>query len=230
MSKTILLVDDDAKLRKMLENYLSGYGYEIVSLPDGNNAMEEVEKRKPSAVVLDVMMPGKDGFEVLADIRKISQVPVLMLTAKGDESDRIVGLEMGADDYLPKPFSVRELLARIRAMLRRYSPEQTVAGDVLEAGGISLDLSRQALMVEKMEYELTTAEFNVLSTLMRQPDVPVSREKLLDEGWGTDAVVNDRTVDVHVSRIRGFLKKHAGYEGRIKAVWGVGYKFVGKKS
>lgn len=230
MKDTIFLVDDDSKLRKMVGEYLSGYGYEIVELADGNTVAHEVQKRNPSGVVLDVMMPGKDGFQVLAEIRKISQVPVLMLTAKGEGADRIVGLEMGADDYLPKPFNIRELLARIRAMLRRYSPELVHKGDVLESDGITLDLSSQTLRVEKIEYELTTIEFNVLSTLMRQPNVPVSREMLLDEGWGVGSVVCDRTVDVHISRIRGFLKKHTGHEGRIKTVWGVGYKFVGKKA
>ena len=229
MKKIIFLIDDDPKLRSMLAGYLGGYGYEVIEFPDGNDAAEQVVEKKPSGVVLDVMMPGKDGFEVLADIRRVSKVPVLMLTAKGEDSDRIVGLEMGADDYLPKPFNVRELLARIRAMLRRYVPEFHEQ-ECLNVGGLSLDLSRQVLGVGDMEYELTTIEFNVLTTLMNNPDVPVSREALLNEGWGPDAIVCDRTVDVHVSRIRGLLKNHEGHEGRIKTVWGVGYKFVGKSA
>lgn len=227
MNDLILIIDDDAKLRKMLGEYLMGYDYAVRELPDGMDAAREVGLQRPSVVVLDVMMPGKDGFEVLSDIRRVSRVPVIMLTAKGEASDRIVGLEMGADDYLPKPFNLRELLARIRAAIRRYDPDVMQQG-TLEQGGVSLDLSRQIMTVDSMEYDLTTAEYNVLSILMRHPDVPISRETLLDMGWGAESVVSDRTVDAHVSRIRALLKKHAGHENRIKTVWGVGYKFVGK--
>jgi len=227
MKGLILLIDDDAKLRKMVVQYLAGYGYAVRELPDGTDAAAQVERLRPSAVILDVMMPGRDGFMVLSDIRRVSEAPVIMLTAKGDPSDRVVGLEMGADDYLPKPFDLRELLARIRAALRRYTPapeEQTV----LDAGGVALDLSRQVMAVDGSEYELSTAEFNVLSSLMRHPDVPLSRDALLDMGWGAESIVSDRTVDVHISRIRSILKQHAGHADRIKTVWGTGYKFVGK--
>lgn len=227
MRETILIIDDDAKLRTMLREYLAGYGYNVCELSDGLDAVGNVERLQPSVVVLDVMMPGRDGFEVLADIRRVSQVPVIMLTAKGDPADRVVGLEMGADDYLPKPFNLRELLARIRAAIRRYAPQSRPVV-ALTFSGVSLDLSRQILAVDCTEYELSTAEFNILSTLMRHPDQPVSRETLLDTGWGTEAIVLDRTVDVHVSRIRAILKKHQGYESRIKTVWGQGYKFVSK--
>ncbi|MGE4422861.1 MAG: response regulator transcription factor [Pseudodesulfovibrio sp.] len=225
MKDSILIIDDDAKLLKLLAEYLAGYDYEVTGLPDGNDAVREIERLRPSVVVLDVMMPGKDGFEVLSDIRKASNIPVIMLTAKGDHSDRVVGLEMGADDYLPKPFNLRELLARIRAAIRRYTPAPQ---ECLVVGGVSLDLSSQVLTVASAEYELSTTEFNVLSVLMRRPDVPVSREALLDMGWGMEVVVSDRTVDAHVSKIRSLLKNHAGHENRIKTVWGVGYKFVSK--
>lgn len=176
MKNSILIVDDDVKLRKMLGNYLAGYDYEVHDLPDGLDAAMEVERRKPSVVVLDVMMPGKDGFEVLSEIRRVSDVPVIMLTAKGDHSDRVVGLEMGADDYLPKPFNLRELLARIRAARRRYTPDPA-SSDTLETGGVSLDLSRQIMTVDSSEYELSTMEFNVLRALMLHPDIPQSRGK-----------------------------------------------------
>jgi len=227
MRDVILIVDDDAKLRKMLADYLAGYEYAVRELPDGMDAAKVIAQVRPSVVVLDVMMPGKDGFEVLTDIRKISKVPVIMLTAKGDPSDRVVGLEMGADDYLPKPFNLRELLARIRAALRRYIPE-TIFEETLEVGGVSLDLSLQTMTVDSTEYELSTAEFNVLSALMRNPDIPLSRDALLNMGWGEDSIVSDRTVDVHVSRLRTILKKHTGQAKRIKTVWGLGYKFVSK--
>jgi len=225
MRNTILIIDDDARLQKLLGEYLAGYEYDVTGLPDGNAAVREIGRLRPSVVVLDVMMPGKDGFEVLSDIRKVSNIPVIMLTAKGDHSDRVVGLEMGADDYLPKPFNLRELLARIRAAIRRYTPAPK---ERLEVGGVSLDLSSQVLTVASAEYELSTTEFNVLSVLMRHPDIPVSRETLLDMGWGVDVVVSDRTVDAHVSKIRAFMKNHPGHENRIKTVWGVGYKFVSK--
>ena len=227
MRDVILIVDDDAKLRKMLADYLAGYEYGVRELPDGTDAAKVIAQLRPSVVVLDVMMPGKDGFEVLTDIRKISKVPVIMLTAKGDPSDRVVGLEMGADDYLPKPFNLRELLARIRAALRRYLPER-ISEKTLESGGVSLDLSLQTMTVDSTEYELSTVEFNVLSALMRNPDTPLSRDALLNMGWGEDSIVSDRTVDVHVSRLRTILKKHTGQAKRIKTVWGFGYKFVSK--
>ena len=227
MKNSILIIDDDARLRKLLGDYLKGFGYEVRELPDGTGAERALERFRPSVVVLDVMMPGKDGFEVLADIRKLSTVPVIMLTAMGETPDRVVGLEMGADDYLAKPFNLRELLARIRAAIRRYTPGRP-PGEVLESAGVSLDLSKQILTVESDNYELTTSEFNVLSALMRSPDIPVSRETLLDLGWGAETIVSDRTVDAHVSRVRAIFKNHPGHENRIKTVWGVGYKFVGK--
>ncbi|QGY39540.1 response regulator [Pseudodesulfovibrio cashew] len=229
MRDLILIIDDDAKLRKMIGDYLAGYDYGVRELADGTDVAEQVGRLRPAVVILDVMMPGRDGFEVLSDIRRVSKVPVIMLTAKGDPSDRVVGLEMGADDYLPKPFNLRELLARIRAALRRYEPK-SARQDVLEAGGVLLDLSRQVMRVESSEYDLGTAEFNVLSSLMRHPDVPLSRDTLLDMGWGVETIVSDRTVDVHVSRLRALLRNHAGHEDRIKTVWGTGYKFVGKSA
>jgi two-component system, OmpR family, phosphate regulon response regulator OmpR len=227
MRDVILIIDDDSKLRKMLADYLAGYEYVVRELPDGADAAKAIEQLRPSVVVLDVMLPGKDGFEVLADIRKVSNVPVIMLTAKGDPSDRIVGLEMGADDYLPKPFNLRELLARIRAALRRYLPE-TIPEKTLEVGGLSLDLSLQTMTIDSTEYELSTVEFNVLSALMRNPDIPLSRDALLNMGWGDDSIVSDRTVDVHVSRLRAILRNHAAHDKRIKTVWGFGYKLVSK--
>ena len=227
MKDVVLIIDDDLKLRKMLGDYLAGYGYEVRELPDGGEAAKAIEQSRPSVVLLDIMMPGKDGLEVLADIRRTSTVPVIMLTAKGDPMDRVVGLEMGADDYLPKPFNLRELLARIRAALRRHAP-QAPNGARLEIGGISLDLSLETLTIDTTRYELSTVEFNVLSALMRNPDIPLSRDALLNLGWGEDSVVSDRSVDVHISKLRSILKQHRGHEKRIKTVWGFGYKLSSK--
>lgn len=228
MRETILIIDDDTKLRKMLSDYLSGYEYVVQESPDGTDAAKTIALSHPAVVVLDVMMPGKDGFEVLTDIRKVSNVPVIMLTAKGDPSDRVVGLEMGADDYLPKPFNLRELLARIRAALRRYSPE-IKQDNSLEIGGIVLDIIMQTLTIASTQYELSTTEFKVLSALMHNPDIPLSRDQLLNSGWGKESIVLDRTVDAHISRLRNYFNNHKGHEKRIKTVWGFGYKFVSKQ-
>lgn len=230
MNETILIVDDDAKLRDVLKEYLEEYGHTIIELPDGIEAASTVAGQRPDIVLLDVMMPRMDGFEVLREIRAVSQAPVIMLTAKGEDSDRIVGLELGADDYIPKPFNPRELLARIRAVLRRTTAleqQPSVDSDHLEAGGMALDTPRQMLRIGTEEHELSSAEFNLMSVFMRNPDVVLSRERLMNLAWGREYEAYDRTIDVHVSKLRGLLKEYEGHEKRIRTVWGSGYKFVG---
>ncbi|WP_126380549.1 response regulator [Desulfovibrio ferrophilus] len=228
MERTVLVIDDDAKLQALLSEFLQGYGMVVTSLPDGNNACEKISEVAPDIVILDVMMPGKDGIDVLRDIRRESRVPVIMLTAKGEDSDRIVGLELGADDYVPKPFNPRELLARMKAVLRRVeeTPEQVEACvGMIEAGGLKLDLSRSVLVVGDDEVILASTECRLLEVFMRHPDRALSRDQLMDKVWGKAFEAYDRSIDVHVSKLRAELKPYAEHADRIMTVWGTGYRF-----
>jgi two-component system, OmpR family, phosphate regulon response regulator OmpR len=229
MSSRILIVDDDEKLRKLLKEYLEGYGLKVITLADGLNIEKVVRAEDPDAVILDIMLPGEDGLSVLKRIRSFSSVPVIMLTAKGEDSDRIVGLELGADDYMPKPFNPRELLARIKAVLRRLRPERGApeAGpDAIKAGGLALQLSRQALLVEEHEIELSTAECRVMEALMRRPNVALSRDRLMTLARGRDFMAFDRSIDMHISNLRSKLSAYPDAKKRIKTIWGTGYMFV----
>jgi len=224
----ILIVDDDRKLRDLLAEFLQGYGYGVRALPDGEDLLPLLARGGVDLVVLDVMMPGKDGFELLHEMRREHRVPVVMLTAKGEDTDRIVGLEMGADDYLPKPFNPRELLARIKAVLRRCEAgaEAEPDGGELAAGGLRLDVGRQLLQVGAEVVELSSTEFRLLRALMERPNVTLSRERLMNLVWGKDFSAYDRSIDVHISKLRGKLEKQPGHEKRIKTVWGTGYMFI----
>jgi len=231
MEATILIVDDDERLRDLLKEYLEGHGFELVLLPDAMRVVETIRREKPKLVILDIMMPGKDGFEALAEIRRDFQIPVIMLTARGEDTDRIVGLEMGADDYLPKPFNPRELLARIRAIFRRMdgSPEQTAQGTggtgPLRLGPLELHRTRRTLRAGGSELELSTAEFRLLEAMMERPNMTLSRDELMNQTRGRDFMAFERSIDVHVSKLRQKLEK-LGQRDRIKTVWGTGYMFV----
>lgn len=233
MKTQVLIIDDDAKLQSLLREYLEGYGFEVASLGDGLGAAAAVAEIDPGIVILDIMMPGPDGLEVLSRIRKSSAVPVIMLTAKGEDGDRIVGLELGADDYLAKPFNPRELLARIKAVLRRAQaappagpvPQAADAG-ALEVDGLRLDPGRRCLVVEGDEVELSATEYKVLETLMRRPGMLFSRDQLLKAARGRDAEAYDRAIDVHISNLRAKLAGYPRGPERIKTVWGSGYMFV----
>ena len=228
-TKHILLIDDDEPLRELVTEYLKGYGFTVNTLPDGVKAVETVVAYPPDLIILDVMMPGPDGFEVLQKLRGHTQVPVIMLTAKGDDADRIVGLELGADDYLPKPFNPRELLARIRAVLRRTEPAAPVGARParLEAGGLTLDLTRQELCVAGQRKELSYTEARLLATLMGRPDTIFSRDELMSLVWARDFEAYDRNIDVHISHLRAILKPYPEHSNRIRTIWGTGYLFVG---
>jgi DNA-binding response OmpR family regulator len=212
----ILLVDDDAKLRELLASYLADSGFAVQVAPEGRTALDLLRREGFDAVVLDIMMPGLDGLEVLRTLRSFSSVPVLMLTARGDEADRVVGLEIGADDYIGKPFSPRELLARLRAVLRRTSGASS--GERLTDGELVVELGSREVLLRGVLLEFTALEFDVLVLLMRRAGRVVSRETLLRE-TGRGAIV-DRAIDVHVSHIR----QKIGAE-RIKTVRGAGYVF-----
>jgi len=230
MGKTVLLVDDDEKLQALLREYLEGYGFQVHGLVDGSGLLEAVRKAPPDLVVLDIMLPGKNGLDLLRDIRAESDIPVVMLTAKGDETDRIVGLEMGADDYLPKPFNPRELLARLNAVLRRQAApasEREETGDPwIRAGGLALNTARQSVTVDGIEQELSSTEYRVLKVLMTHPDSVLTRDQLMSLAMGRDYMAFDRSIDVHISRLRAKLETDPKSPRRIRTVWGSGYRFV----
>ena len=184
-----------------------------------------------ASLATDIMLPGKDGLEVLKEIRTDNPIPVIMLTAKGDQTDRIVGLELGADDYLPKPFNPRELLARMRAVLRRVVPED---GDkvrkkedtLLKVGGVTLNKAKQTVLIKNKELELSSTEYKILEVLMRHPNVVFSRDQLMNLARGRDFMAFDRSIDVHISKLRAKLEPDPRSPMRIKTVWGAGYMFI----
>jgi two-component system OmpR family response regulator len=221
MAARVLLIDDDARLFELLASYLRQNGVDVACAPDGPRGLAALEAQPFDAVLLDVMMPGMDGLEVCKRIRQKSRIPVIMLTAKGDETDRVVGLEIGADDYVPKPFSPRELLARLRAVLRRAAP-QTVA-DRIAVGDIVIDVPTREVKVSGKATELTGIEFDILLALARRPGRVVPRESLLSEAGRSDVIVGERTVDVHISHLRQKLGDDPRSPKLIKTVRGVGY-------
>jgi len=231
MGKRVLLVDDDDKLRKLLKEYLEGYEFHVFTLADGEAVLNSIRKESPEIVILDIMLPKKDGLEVLKEIRAVSRVPVIMLTAKGEEADRVVGLELGADDYLPKPFSPRELLARMKAVLRRLEPgvkptTEESEGLRVEAGNLVLDKARQTLLMEGKEVPLSSTEYRVLRVLMENPNRVLSRDQIMTLAQGKDFMAFDRSIDVHISKLRAKLESDPRSPKRIKTIWGSGYMFV----
>jgi DNA-binding response OmpR family regulator len=217
----ILLVDDDAELCGLLQEFLSREGFTVECAHDGASGLERALQPGIDLVLLDVMLPGMDGFEILRRFRPQSKIPVMMLTARGEDIDRIVGLDLGADDYLPKPFNPRELVARIRAVLRRYEPRPRVDGR-LEVNGVTLDTGTRQVLSGGKPVELTTFEFDVLEMLMRSAGRVLSRDDLMENFYNRKATPFDRSIDMHVSHLR---KKLEGGDNLIKTIRGVGYQF-----
>ncbi len=231
MDKMILIVDDDRKLRTLLTEYLEEYHFKVISLSDGLSAVATIQKELPDMVILDIMMPERNGLDVLKDIRLITPVPVIMLTAKGEDADRIVGLELGADDYIPKPFNPRELLARMNAIWRRTNLNKTENikeknSIILKAGGLTLNRAKQSLLVDNDEVELSSTEFKILEALMEHPNRVLSRDQLMNLSKGKDFMAFDRSIDVHISKLRSKLEPEPRSPQRIKTIWGTGYMFV----
>ncbi len=217
----ILIVDDDEELAGLLTELLTREGFTVECQSDGRRGLAAALTGGFDLLVLDVMLPGLDGFEILKRVREETRLPVLMLTARGEDEDRIIGLELGADDYLPKPFNTRELVARIRAVMRRLEPRST--GGRLEINGIAIDPGTREVRREGSEIEVTTFEFDILETLMRSAGRVVSRDELMEELYGRKATPFDRSVDMHISHLR---RKLEGDKPLIKTVRGVGYQFV----
>ncbi|HYW41882.1 MAG TPA: response regulator transcription factor [Bryobacteraceae bacterium] len=219
----ILLVDDDAELCGLLREFLTREGFTVDCEHEGNRGLERAAKGGADLVVLDVMLPGIDGFEILRRLRQVSKVPVMMLTARGEDVDRIVGLELGADDYLPKPFNPRELAARIRAILRRYEPRPAAApSGRLEVNGVVLDPGARQVFARGKAAELTTFEFDILEMLMRSAGHVLSRDRLMESFYNRKATPFDRSIDMHISHLR---KKLEQGDTLIKTIRGVGYQF-----
>jgi two-component system response regulator CpxR len=218
----ILLIDDDAELCSLLGEFLRREGFTMDCEHEGPRGLQKAAQPGVDLVVLDVMLPGLDGFEILRRLRQQSKVPVVMLTARGEDVDRIVGLELGADDYLPKPFNPRELAARIRAVLRRYEPRPAGAGQRLEVNGVTLDPGTREVHTHGKRVELTTFEFDILEMLMRAAGRVLSRDALMENFYNRKATPFDRSIDMHVSHLR---KKLQEGEGLIKTIRGVGYQF-----
>lgn len=214
----IFLAEDDKNLRQLIRDYLTKEGYEVITADDGNDALEKWRHNLADLVILDVMMPGLDGYEVLEYIREESKVPAIFLTAKGEVSDRIQGFETGADDYMTKPFSIKELLMRIRAILRRFEEEtpDILAHDLLEINRKSMEV-----FVDGKRVDLTTREYDLLLFLVENEGIPVRRDTIIDRIWGLDFDGDDRAVDTAIKRLRKKLDK-GDY---IKTVRGLGYKF-----
>lgn len=219
----VLVIDDDERLRELLTEYLGRRGFAVSEAVDGAAGLELLTSDSFDAVVLDVMMPGMDGFEVMRAVRRDSTIPVIMLTARGDEIDRIVGLELGADDYLPKPFNPRELVARLNAVLRRTQPAVDDEESVLVAGPLRVDPSRREVTLRDERLVLTTTEFDILRVLVARAGRVVPRERLMELARGEDYASFDRSVDVHISRIRRKLGEDPRDPRLLKTVRGVGY-------
>ncbi len=219
---TLLLVDDEKSIIELERLYLEKEGYEIEVAYDGKTALEKFRSAKPAAIILDLMLPGVDGWEVCRRVRQESDVPILMLTARDQDMDKIVGLELGADDYLTKPFNPRELVARVKAIFRRTAPSPKT--HQLSVGDLTMDLDRREATANGNLLKLRTKEFDLLTVLAQNPGIVMTRERLLEVGWGYDFAGETRTVDVHVAHLR---KQMAGAKTQIETVSGVGYKLVG---
>ncbi|MFC1891818.1 response regulator [Thermodesulfobacteriota bacterium] len=231
MTEKVLIIDDDAKLLKLLREYFEGNNFKVLTLSDDTEVLSTLKSESPEIVILDVMLPGKDGLEILREIRKEYDLPIIMLTAKGEDTDRIVGLELGADDYLPKPFNPRELLARMKAVLRRYSVdnrnEKGTKEDIyIKSGDITLNTAAQVLLINDNEIELSTTEFKLLQVLMKNPNTVLSRDQLMNLARGKDFMAFDRSIDVHISKLRTKIETDPRSPKYIKTVWGTGYMFV----
>jgi len=233
--KKALIVDDDPNISELLRLYFDKDGFAVVSCLNGDKAYDTFIQSSPDVIILDLMLPGKDGYDIMREIRKVSDVPILMLTARGDTLDKVVGLELGADDYIQKPFEPKELLARVKAVLRRYETgqeprraagEHEISGECAEYPGLKVDKSRYTVWVNDQIIEMPPKELELLFFLATHPNRVFSREQLLENVWGYDFYGESRTVDVHIKRIREKLDNTGDHPAwLIKTVWSVGYKF-----
>ncbi len=222
---TVLVVDDDPNIRQLMRLYLEQDGFTVIVAEDGVTAIEKHNEVQPDLLVLDIMLPGRDGWDVCREIRKDSLTPIIMLSARGEDYEKILGLELGADDYLTKPFNPRELVARVRAILRRSGVTGISGDQCMEYPDLYINRSDYVVKVPRGRVSLTAKEFEILWLLMESPRQVFTREMILDSVWGFDHPMDARTVDTHIKRIRRKLGPSPGGCWEIKTVWGVGYRF-----
>lgn len=223
MRKKALIIEDDVNIRELLRLYLEKDGFEVCSASDGSNGIREFKRVGPDLVMLDIMLPVMDGWQVCHEIRRESSTPIIMITAKGETSDRIAGLEMGADDYIVKPLEMKEVIARVHAVMRRYAPE-AVTSKRLVFDGLVIDMEAYELTVKGKKVDTPPKEIELLYFLASNPNRVFTRSQLLDEVWGFDYFGDTRTIDVHIKRLREKLEG-VSTEWSVATVWGVGYKF-----
>ena len=224
MNNKVLIADDDDRIREIVRLYLEAEGFDVYQAEDGNQALEMVRKDNPDLVILDLMMPGLDGWTVCKILRKETKIPIIMLTAKGEENDRVLGFDLGADDYVVKPFSPRELSARVKAVLRRLEREKSNE-HILAYPDFKINQMTRDVEVNGIDVKLTAKEFDLLLCLAKQPGRIYSRDQLLNMVWEYDYCGDSRTVDTHINRLRSKLEGQVGYSDFIQTVRGVGYKF-----
>ncbi len=226
IEKQIVVIEDEPNVAEVVGLYLRRAGYDVVLYSDGKIALEELEKGLPMLVILDLMLPGKDGWSVTRWLRERSEVPIIILTARIEEMDRIAGLEMGADDYVMKPFSPQELVSRVRAVLRRVRSTQPKENEeIINYDGLSINPVSRIITLDSNPINLTAKEFDLLLFLARNPQRVFTRDQLLDQVWGTTSYIDQETVTVHIRRLREKLETHPGNVKFLHTVWGVGYKF-----
>jgi DNA-binding response OmpR family regulator len=228
LNTTILIIDDDDKLNQLLKDYLKDFGFLLLTAIDPNEGLKKLGTRSPDLIILDVMLPVMNGFEVCKTIRRTSSVPIIMLTARGDLMDKVVGLELGADDYLAKPFEPRELVARIQSVLRRTC--KTVQSGVRQFGRLSIDFRKRSVRSDNEPLELTTHEFAALALLIEHSGTAMNRDQILETLSGIECEAFNRSVDITMSRLRQKLKDNPKSPEFIRTVWGTGYVFIGKES
>jgi two-component system alkaline phosphatase synthesis response regulator PhoP len=223
--KRVLVVEDEANIARLVRDYLHQAGFAVLEASDGPGALHLARAERPDMIVLDLGLPGMDGIDVTRELRAKSSVPIIMLTARSEESDRIVGLELGADDYIVKPFSPKELVARIRAVLRRA--EATIGGgELVRAGSVTIDIPKMRVSVDGADVELTASEFDILLTLARQPGRIYTRAQLLDAVHGVSFESYERSVDAHIKNLRRKIEPDPRHPSLVLTVYGVGYKFT----
>ncbi len=220
----ILAVDDDPNILQLVRLYLEKEGYEVETADRGDKAMEVFRKNPPGLMLLDIMLPGLDGWEVLREVRRTSNIPIIMLTAKGETFDKVLGLELGADDYIVKPFEPKEMLARVKAVARRYQTGDSPAKEI-SFPGLTVNISRYSVIYAGREIDMPPKELEVLYFLASHKNQVFTRQQLLEQVWGFDFFGDSRTVDVHIKRLREKLADCEQYGWQIKTVWSVGYKF-----
>jgi len=226
MAPLVLIVEDEAKIARWVETYFREAGFRTLVATDGTSGLAMARRERPDLVVLDLMLPGMDGLDVCRALRRKDDVPIIMLTARAEEADRLVGLALGADDYVVKPFSPRELVARARAVLRRAAWPETRRGEVLRGGELCVDIGRRKVTRGQTPIELTPTEFNILVALLRHRGHPLSRQQLIESALGQNYIGYDRTIDAHVKNLRRKVEADPSHPRHILTVYGIGYKFA----